>query len=244
MERTIKFVANGTRCSIRIETPRKYQSPDGERELSMSGDCAEHGGQCDSTIREAIDDDAPDVARMLEIWAAYHLKPVPLAIVDELSDLADKVEGKRYGHAPGLDDAPEFDSGSDVIDSRDVVRRTEIFREAVAAMGIDPDAVNPELNVDGIDELSEDDIATVEEYAKLKELDDAGSNSADDWQFGETLIRDSYFKDYARELADDIGATNSESTWPNNYIDWDAAADALQQDYTSIEFDGVTFWVR
>lgn len=30
----------------------------------------------------------------------------------------------------------------------------------------------------------------------------------------------------------------------NNYIDWKRAAEALQSDYTSVEFDGVTYWVR
>lgn len=60
----------------------------------------------------------------------------------------------------------------------------------------------------------------------------------------ETLINDAYFEDYARELAENCGMLPSNRSWPLNCIDWDAAADALKEDYTSAEWDGVTFWGR
>jgi len=59
-----------------------------------------------------------------------------------------------------------------------------------------------------------------------------------------TLIRDSYFENYAQELADGIGAINSDARWPNNCIDWARAARELQADYTSVDFDGETYWCR
>jgi len=65
-----------------------------------------------------------------------------------------------------------------------------------------------------------------------------------DWTYGEVLINDSHFEDYARELAEDIGAINPDAGWPNGYIDWERAAEALLIDYTSIEFDGETYWTR
>ena len=34
------------------------------------------------------------------------------------------------------------------------------------------------------------------------------------------------------------------SNWPFNCIDWEKAAEELQQDYMSIDFDGVTYWMR
>lgn len=64
------------------------------------------------------------------------------------------------------------------------------------------------------------------------------------WTYGVTLIRDSYFEDYAQQMAEDIGAINRDATWPLNHIDWEAAAEALKGDYTSAEFDGVTYWAR
>ena len=64
-----------------------------------------------------------------------------------------------------------------------------------------------------------------------------------DW-YPTGLIRDSYFEDYARELADDIGAIDRHAQWPTNHIDWKSAAEALQEDYTSAVLDGVTYWMR
>jgi hypothetical protein len=60
----------------------------------------------------------------------------------------------------------------------------------------------------------------------------------------DTLIRDSYFKEYAQDLAEDIGAIQPDLSWPYNCIDWDQAADELQSDYTSIDIGGVTYWGR
>lgn len=90
-------------------------------------------------------------------------------------------------------------------------------------------------------ELPEDEAA---ELAALKALADEASGYAADWHHGETLIRDSYFQTYAQELADDIGAVNADAGWPNNCIDWERAARDLQMDYSSVEFDGVTYWIR
>lgn len=58
------------------------------------------------------------------------------------------------------------------------------------------------------------------------------------------LIADSYFTEYAREFANDIGAVADAYSWPASHIDWDAAADALKVDYSEVELLGVTFWAR
>jgi hypothetical protein len=89
-------------------------------------------------------------------------------------------------------------------------------------------------------EIDEDD---AEELRTLIALRDQFEGYTD-WQHGATLVRDSYFEDYARELAEDIGAINGNASWPNNCIDWERAARELQVDYTSAEFDGVTYWAR
>ena len=57
------------------------------------------------------------------------------------------------------------------------------------------------------------------------------------------FVRDSYFVQYARELADDIVSYAGVPRWPFNCIDWQEAADELQQDYYDVDFDGVTYWV-
>lgn len=110
---------------------------------------------------------------------------------------------------------------SDVIDSRDIIERID--------------------DLEARDDL--DEYETVE-LADLLAFAAEAEGYISDWKYGESLIRDSYFVEYAQELADDIGAVSKDASWPNSYIDWDAAAEALQQDFTSIELRGVTFWAR
>ena len=82
-----------------------------------------------------------------------------------------------------------------------------------------------------------------QELADLIALQDEADGSPD-WQHGETLIRDSYFEDYARELAEDCGMLKDADTWPGRCIDWGRAAGELQQDYMSADYDGITYWIR
>ncbi len=82
------------------------------------------------------------------------------------------------------------------------------------------------------------------ELGALTDLQNAAAPYCPDWQRGTTLIADDYFEDYAYEHAKNVGAVNDDMSWPCSCIDWAKAADALQMDYTSIDFDGETFWVR
>jgi hypothetical protein len=62
---------------------------------------------------------------------------------------------------------------------------------------------------------------------------------------GETLIREDHFEDYARELAEDLeGEAMRKASWPFNCIDWERAARELQQDYSTADYDGVTYYYR
>jgi hypothetical protein len=120
--------------------------------------------------------------------------------------------------------AREITNFDDIIDSRDVIERIRELEDELENPGLDQEDREAELS-------------------KLRELADQCSGYGD-WDYGSTLIRDSYFGDYAMELADDIGAIDANATWPVNCIDWDQAARELQMDYTSAEFDGVTYWLR
>jgi hypothetical protein len=52
------------------------------------------------------------------------------------------------------------------------------------------------------------------------------------------------FEDHARDLHEDIDGHDRAQGWPYDYIDWERAAEALQQDYTAVEFDGETYYYR
>lgn len=118
--------------------------------------------------------------------------------------------------------------GEDVFDSRDVIARIEELETEIA------DAAEME---------EEPDADAAEELVALIALRDEASGSPD-WRYGETLIADSYFEEYAQQMAEDIGAIDRNASWPLTHIDWTAAADALKQDYMSVEFDGVEYWIR
>ena len=115
-----------------------------------------------------------------------------------------------------------LDNTEDVIDSREVIERITTLQET--------------------EELTEDE---QEELANLLKLAEQCEGYGD-WRYGETLVRDSYFEEYAQELADDIGAIDLKAaySWPSSHIDWSAAAEALKQDYVSVDFNGVEYWMR
>ena len=118
------------------------------------------------------------------------------------------------------------DNTEDILDSRDVIKRlAELTSER-------EDLTREEL----------EDWTDADEFADLSNFAEDGQQNFSEWNEGVTLVRDSYFEQYAQDFAEDIGALNDNATWPNNCIDWEKAARELQYDYTSIEFDGVSYW--
>lgn len=127
------------------------------------------------------------------------------------------------------------DNYQDILDSRDVIARIDELKSMIEAYE-DEDEDN-DLDAD-------DAIEYREELTKLEALAEEAAGYASDWTYGEALIRNSYFETYAEELADDLVEGFREMRWPLNHIDWKAAAEELQQDYTEIDFDGVAYWIR
>lgn len=87
------------------------------------------------------------------------------------------------------------------------------------------------------------DEGRLDRIAALRELIEEASGYGD-WGHGTTLIKDDYFPEYAKQVAEDIGAIKDDVVWPNICIDWEQAAYELQQDYTSCEIDGTTYYYR
>jgi hypothetical protein len=129
----------------------------------------------------------------------------------------------------------EISNSDDIIDSRDVITRIEELRDEIESAEI------PDNEIGGPNDSMDEKRA---ELATLEALAEETEGYATDWRHGETLIRDSYFKDYAMQLAEDIGAIDRAAAWPNSCIDWEQAARELQTDYTAVEFGDVTYWVR
>jgi len=133
----------------------------------------------------------------------------------------------------------EISEGDSIIDSRDVIKRIEELEDERAASTSTEGT--PEEIEHSLTEWDEGEEG--EELARLNKLADQGEGSPD-WPYGEALISDDYFEEYAQELAEDIGAIAKDAPWPASYIDWKAAAEALQQDYMSVEYGDTTYWIR
>ena len=135
----------------------------------------------------------------------------------------------------------------DVLDSRDIIERFEELGDEIEEseerlrelQGMDDD----ERSMEEDNEMEELELE-LEEYQSIKTLAEEAEDYCPDWPYGEQFIRDSYFVEYAQQLAEGIGAISCDAEWPNNHIDWPAAADELKMDYTSYEINGETYWAR
>ena len=118
----------------------------------------------------------------------------------------------------------EISFSDDVFDTRDVMARPEYIED------------------------SEDDDEKAEAETLKSFLEDVkGCGGDEQWRgdwYPASLIRDSYFEEYAQEFAEDIGAIDKEWRWPATCIDWEKAARELQMDYPSVEVEGTTYWYR
>lgn len=88
-----------------------------------------------------------------------------------------------------------------------------------------------------------------EELEEIAEIDQVEakveSYGGDGFEFGTTLISDYDFEEYCEEFVRDCGYL-SRDTPPliGNNIDWSGIADDMRQDYSEVEYQGVTYLFR
>ena len=132
------------------------------------------------------------------------------------------------------------DLRADFIDVRDIIARVLELRyerdEYNEKMG-SPDAW------DSVPDGEPEELAMLEGI--LSELAGYGGDEEfeGDW-YPVQLIAESYFQEYAQDLAEDCGMVDTGARWPMTCIDWEQAARELQMDYGSIEIRGFTYWYR
>ncbi len=151
-------------------------------------------------------------------------------------------------------------NADDVIDSRDVIARIKELRDeredfVTALEEAKQEADEPKEDEDTEEDrkakvsateldLEEwDESADGDELRALKSLAEEAAGYAADWEYGETLIRESYFTQYCIEMVQDIGDLPKDI--PDYLvIDWEKTADNIRADYTEVDYDGVTYLVR
>lgn len=136
--------------------------------------------------------------------------------------------------------ARDVSNSNDYLDVRDIIERFEEL-----------EGERQEL-VDGEDEklsdLAEWDEDCGEEFKLLQNILSELEGSGGDYRwrgswYPVTLIRDSYFVEAMEEFVKDIGDLPTNTPYYLE-IDWEKTADNLRVDYSSIEYDGVTYWFR
>ena len=126
----------------------------------------------------------------------------------------------------------QIDNTQDVIDSREIIDRIEDL----------------EGRIEDLEYIEEPSSEEAQELAILLKVQEQADDCSD-WKYGEALIRESYFTDYIKELIDDCYELPKEfnsGAWPWRHmtLDYEAAADEAKDDYTWIDFDGVTYLIR
>lgn len=132
----------------------------------------------------------------------------------------------------------EITNDEDVIDLRDVTDRVEYLEDELADDEPDDSGErDPDL------ETEREELQRLN--ALLEEL--CGNGGDHDWRgdwYPLSMVRDSHFKDFAQQEAEDLDLVKPDARWPYTCIDWEEAAEELKQDYATVEFDGVTYWYR
>lgn len=132
----------------------------------------------------------------------------------------------------------DLDLTNDIIDVRDIIARIEALENDIADLLEYSTEADPQWR-----EYNDELQALLKIMAELETVGGGDEQWRGDW-YPITLIADSYFKEYAQELAEDCGMINDNASWPNNCIDWDKAARELRMDYTPVTINGFTYWTR
>ena len=140
----------------------------------------------------------------------------------------------------------DISSNDDTIDVRDVIARFKVLRDERADLESEAVDDTSVVKSEARATLNAWDEANDAEFSTLKSLlEDLKGNGGDeqfegDW-YPVTLIRDSYFEKAMDEMLEDIGDL------PKNlpcYLTIQVDYEALQMDYSSVKFEGVTYWYR
>ena len=130
------------------------------------------------------------------------------------------------------------------IDSRDVIARIEELeaeredlRSAMDDHNTDSDAYE-EANA-ALKEF--DNSEEGQELIALIALAEQGEDYAPDWKYGAQLIHEDYFEEAMDELLEECGDIPRDLP---SYLTITVDYDALKQDYTALDFDGQTYYIR
>lgn len=120
----------------------------------------------------------------------------------------------------------DTDNSANRIDSREVIARIEELEWLVTE-----------------DQISRDEVAELDSLTRLAAK---GEEYVEDWEYGAIIINEEHFTDYIKEFVEEIDYETF-TNMPNyvkEAIDWEKVAETLMDDYTEIDYEGITFYAR
>jgi len=141
----------------------------------------------------------------------------------------------------------EINNSEELLDVRDIIDRVEQLSDERAEY-IENDKSAGITRPNDAEGWETDDPQDAEELDTLESLlsELCGYGGDHQWEgdwYPVTLIRDSYFEDAMDDLLEDCGYLKPYGERPS-FIKISIDYDALQMDYSSVEYDGVTYWYR
>jgi hypothetical protein len=133
------------------------------------------------------------------------------------------------------------------LDTRDLKERQEELQILADAVQEAEDALEECQDDEEREELQkalDDAMADFgdDEKEELEELDNLESEIPE-WSDGNTLIPEDEFTDYVQEMISDIGDLPRNIPW-YIVIDWEATAENIKADYSTVEYQGETYLFR
>ena len=150
----------------------------------------------------------------------------------------------------------EVSNDEDILDIRDVFERIDELEDELSVI---EDLKNEIESLDLNEDKEDIRIAKEELIKKEKELEDeaeeleilkefisdfagyGGDEERDGEWYPVTLVRDSYWEEFCEQECKDLGYIKDDHPWWIE-IDWSKTAENMKQDYTSGDFNGVTYW--
>lgn len=120
-----------------------------------------------------------------------------------------------------------IDNTQDCMDSQDIIERLEELKIELS-----------DLDSENLDQAGAE---LQEEYLNLLTFASECENYASDWRYGVTVIHENYFEEYQDDLIADCYSLPKDLPY---FIKITYDYDMLKQDYTEIDFDGETYYLR
>ncbi len=137
------------------------------------------------------------------------------------------------------------------LDTRDLQEQIDNLESEIEELNEDLEDLEKDLGMCGSKHellTTQDEIESAKESLQdlrdeLQPLLDLKAEGIPEWDDGATLIPESDWEEYVEDLLKDCGYISNDVPWWI-VIDWAATADNVAADYSTVDYDGDTYYYR